>query len=89
MPVYMLKKLDLFPGELVVCDLFRFSYFLTGYASILNLCIISVERMLVIRSPLSYHTKLTYSRVVTALVLAWLDCLLVSSLPFFPWDSQR
>ena len=85
MPAYILKKLGPASGETVVCDLFRFSYFLTGYASIVSLSVISVERMLVIRSPLSYHTKVTHGRVVTALVVAWVDCLFVSSLPFVPW----
>lgn len=87
MPSYILKKFSLgHSADIAVCDTFRFSYFLTGYASILSLSVISVERMLIVKSPLRYTTVVTHRRVILGLTLAWLDALIISSLPFVPWD---
>jgi len=87
MPSYILKKLSLGNSiDIIVCDVFRFSYFLTGYASVLSLSIISVERLFAVKSPLRYTAIVTYRRVIVGLLLAWLDAVLISSLPFVPWD---
>ena len=89
MPSYILKKFSLGDSvNIVVCDVFRFSYFLTGYASILSLSVISVERLLAVRSPLRYTTVVTHRRVILGLIIAWVDALVISSLPFIPWDSN-
>ncbi|EDO41558.1 predicted protein [Nematostella vectensis] len=87
MPAYVIKKSPLALGEFwegFVCDVFRFSYFLSGYASILSLCIISIDRMLTIRNPLTYHTLVTQYRVTVTLVVAWIDAIGISVLPFLP-----
>ena len=91
MPSYMMKKLMTGgqPGAVVVCDLFRFSYFVSGYASILSLCIISIERLIVIRSPLTSAYIVTPRRVTLALLFVWLDALVISALPFFPWPGNE
>lgn len=89
MPSYILKKFTWEePLQTVVCDIFRSSYFLTGYASILSLCVISVERLIAIRNPLDHMTIVTRRGVILALVFVWVDALVVSSLPFVPWDSN-
>lgn len=89
-PSYIAKKFEWNePIQTIVCDIFRASYFLTGYASILSLCVISVDRLIAIRKPLDYVTIVTQGRVVLALIIAWIDALVVSSLPFVPWDSNH
>lgn len=90
MPSYILKKFTWDePTQTIVCDIFRSSYFLTGYASILSLSVISVERLIAVRNPLNHITIVSRRRVVLALVFAWADALLVSSLPFFPWEQDN
>lgn len=90
MPSYILKKFTWDePTQTIVCDIFRSSYFLTGYASILSLSVISVERLIAVRNPLNHITIVSRRRVVLALVFAWVDALLVSSLPFFPWEQDN
>ena len=90
MPSYILKKFTWDePTQTIVCDIFRSSYFLTGYASILSLSVISVERLIAVRNPLNHVTIVSRRRVVLALVFAWVDALLVSSLPFFPWEPNN
>lgn len=89
MPSYILKKFSLGKStDVIVCDVFRFSYFLTGYASILSLSVISVERLLAVKSPLRYTTVVTHKRVIAGLILAWLHAIIISSLPFVPWDPN-
>ena len=92
MPAYILKKALSDPSPLVeelICDVFRFSYFLTGYASILNLCVISMERLLAIRKPLTYDVVVTMKRLSVVLLLAWADAILISSLPFIRWTDEE
>ena len=89
MPSYILKKFSF--GEsmnVIICDIFRFSYFLTGYASILSLSVISVERLLAVKSPLRYVTVVTHKRVIIGLMFAWFDAIVISLLPFVPWDPH-
>ena len=89
MPSYILKKFSLGDSvDIIVCDVFRFSYFLTGYASILSLSVISVERLLAVKSPLRYTTIVTHRRVILGLIFAWFDAVVISSLPFVPWDPN-
>ncbi|XP_068725530.1 adenosine receptor A3-like isoform X3 [Montipora capricornis] len=89
MPSYILKKFSLGDStNIIVCDVFRFSYFLTGYASIQSLSVISVERMLAVKSPLRHKTIVTHRRVVLGLLLAWFDSVIISSLPFISWDQN-
>lgn len=90
MPSYIFKKFTWKePVQTIVCDIFRSSYFLTGYASILSLSVISVERLIAIRNPLNHVTIVTGRRVALALLFAWMDALIVSSLPFVPWESNQ
>ena len=90
MPSYIMKKFTWSASiDNIVCDVFRFSYFLTGYASILSLTVISVERLIAIKNPLRYVTGVTYRRVGMALVFIWLDALVISSLPFVPWTPVK
>ena len=89
MPSYILKKFSFGdPMDIIVCDVFRFSYFLTGYASVLSLAVISMERLLAVKTPLRSTTFITHRRVIMGLLIAWFDALVISSLPFVPWDSS-
>ncbi|XP_078365298.1 histamine H2 receptor-like isoform X1 [Oculina patagonica] len=89
MPSYIFKKFTWEePLQTIVCDIFRSSYFLTGYASILSLSVISVERLIAIKNPLNHVTIVTRRRVFLTLMFVWMDALLVSALPFIPWESN-
>ena len=89
MTSYLAKK-HVFGGtkEQVVCDISRFSYFVTEYASVLSLTAISVDRALAILRPLSYNTTVTSRRMKVVLVTVWCYAILVSSLPFF-WKPDK
>ena len=53
---------------------------LCSTASIVNLCIISVDRHLAINSPLTYHSKMTAKRAKSSIAFAWLFAFFCASL---------
>lgn len=88
MPAYIAKKHAQGGNkERITCDVFRFSYFFSVYASILNLTVISIERFIAIKMPVRHRTLLTQRKMIAVLLLSWLDAALVSTLPFF-WQRK-
>ena len=87
MTSYLTKKY-VFGGEKqkFVCDVSRFSYFVTEYASVLSLTVISIERALSIFRPLTHMLTVTPRRMKVVLSLVWCDAIVVASLPLF-WQK--
>jgi hypothetical protein len=83
MPAYIAKK-HIAGGnkERITCDVFRFTYFFSMYASILSLTAVSLERFIAIKMPVRHRTWLTKEKMIAGLLLSWLDAALVSMLPF-------
>ena len=52
-------------------------------ASILNLCVISLDRYLAIMSPLSYKSMMSRSRAFSAICLVWLCSSAISFVPIY------
>ncbi|XP_070541241.1 D(1) dopamine receptor-like [Ptychodera flava] len=50
-------------------------------ASILNLCVISVDRYWAVMKPFQYQTKMTQKRALLMIIVAWILAALVSFLP--------
>ena len=88
MPAYIAKK-HVVGGwkEGVVCDIFRFSYFFTEYASVVSLTAISLERFISVKMPVKHRMWLTKRKMTAALVVSWFDAAIVSVLPFF-WQKK-
>ena len=57
-------------------------------ASILNLCMISVDRYFVITRPFQYAMKRTPRRMALMIVSVWMSSALISIPPLFGWKSQ-
>lgn len=89
MPAYIAKK-HVKGGwqETMTCDVFRFTYFFTEYASVLSLTAISIERFIAIKIPVRHRTFLTTKKMTVVLVVSWLDAAVVSVLPFF-WHENH
>ena len=88
MPAYIAKK-HITGGikERITCDVFRFTYFFSVYASILSLMVVSLERFIAIKMPVLHRTLLTKRKMITVLMISWLDAALISMLPFF-WQRE-
>ena len=88
MPAYIAKKHTAGGDkERITCDVFRFTYFFSMYASILSLTAVSLKRFIAIKMPIWHRTLLTKRKMITALMLSWLYAALVSMLPFV-WQRE-
>lgn len=83
MPAYIVKK-HISGGikERITCDVFRFTYFFSVYASVLSLTVISLERFIAIKMPVRHRMLLTKRKIISVLLISWFDAALVSMLPF-------
>ncbi|KAH3785739.1 5-hydroxytryptamine receptor 1-like [Dreissena polymorpha] len=71
------------------CDFFTSADVILCTASILNLCMISIDRYFVITRPFQYALKRTPTRMAIMIAAVWLLSVLISIPPFFGWKSKR
>lgn len=88
-PLYLTKKntnSESIDARLV-CDLYRFFYFFTEYASIMSLMAISIERFLTVKYPLKYRNRIRGRVMICVLIACWVEALCVSTMPFY-WRNE-
>jgi hypothetical protein len=71
------------------CEISSMCGILLCGASILHLCAISLERLIAIKWPLSYTSKVTRKRVILALSYIWFQSSLLSLIPVLPVDIAK
>ena len=80
-PFYALRRGNV-ELKTLVCDIFRFSYMLTNYASCLSLLIVTFDRYMHLQFPLKYRVYSTINRMGMVLTCLWIYTLVLCLIPF-------
>ncbi|KAI8423118.1 hypothetical protein MSG28_014200 [Choristoneura fumiferana] len=90
MPVAMVYDiLGTWPFGPVVCDFWVSSDVLSCAASILNLCMISVDRYYAITKPLEYGVKRTPKRMLFCVFIVWMGAAFISLPPVLILGNEK
>ncbi|XP_052772126.1 tyramine receptor 1-like isoform X1 [Mya arenaria] len=87
--VYELLGYEYWPFNDGLCDFFTSSDVIMCTASILNLCMISIDRYFVITRPFQYAIKRTPARMAIMIAAVWSLSVLISIPPMFGWKDDR
>ena len=89
MPIFMASKItadsSVFPGGEVFYDVWRSIDIICGTASIWNLCLVSLDRLLAVAAPLRHLVILTPVRAKAVIVLVWASSLGLSGILNMNW----
>ena len=85
----MYEVIGYWPLSDIVCDIWTSLDVTLCTASILNLCMISVDRYFVITRPFTYAVKRTPRRIVLMITGVWSVCAVISIPPLFGWKTPN
>lgn len=83
LPAYALKKINAF-GEFeqaIICDIYRFSFFVCAHASIMSLLVSTLDRLIALFYSLRYWEIVTRSRITVVVLLSWLFVICFDMVP--------
>ncbi|XP_015684559.1 alpha-1D adrenergic receptor-like [Protobothrops mucrosquamatus] len=83
-----LEVLDLWVFGRIFCDIWAAVDVLCCTASIMSLCIISVDRYIGVKYSLKYPTIMTEKKAVVILGVVWLSSMVISIGPLLGWKEE-
>lgn len=72
----------------VTCEFVSVMFFMSLPASALSLSLLTLERYITLKYPLTHHKVLTKKRAIAALIIKWLYVTIIASLPAMGWVSK-
>ena len=75
--------------NVATCEFVSVMFFMSLPASALSLSLLTLERYITLKHPLTHHKILTRKRAIAALVIKWIYVILVASLPAMGWVDQQ
>ena len=69
-------------GGTLMCNFFGFMMIFSGFATMSIVCMMSIERVICIKHPYLYHTRLSKKHATIFLLCCWILAACVASLPF-------
>ncbi|XP_070177698.1 dopamine receptor 1-like [Littorina saxatilis] len=69
------------------CKMYIFSDIMCSTASILNLCVLAIDRYIHIRKPFQYDEWVTSARTAGVIATVWVVSMLVASVPLVHWAN--
>ena len=87
-PAVIYEVMGIWPLGQLMCSAWTSLDVMLCTASILNLCVISVDRYFVITRPFTYAVKRTPKRMALMISGVWLSSALISIPPIFGWKSE-
>lgn len=92
MPIFMASKItrdgSFFPGGAVFYDVWRSIDIICGTASIWNLCLVSLDRLLAVAAPLRHLVIVTPASAKAVIVLVWTSSLSLSGILHMNWNYK-
>lgn len=85
--VLLLQILDYWVFGRIFCDIWAAVDVLCCTASIMSLCVISIDRYIGVRWPLQYPTIVTEKRALLAMLGVWVLAIVISIGPLFGWKQ--
>ncbi|KAK3089074.1 hypothetical protein FSP39_000573 [Pinctada imbricata] len=82
--VYTQKK---WVGGSYMCDYFGYCMMFFGFATMLIVCTMSIERVLCIKHPFIYTTRLSVKHATIFLLICWLLAAFISALPLLGFGN--
>ena len=85
LPTYALKKINSFGDyeQAIICDIYRFSFFVCAHASIASLLVSNVDRLLALFYSLRYWEIVTKIRITAVVAFTWLFVICFDITPLF------
>ena len=91
LPAYALKKINSFGDseKAIICDVYRFSFFVCAHASIMSLLVSNVDRLLALLYSLRYWEIVTKTRISAVVAFSWLFVICFDIVPLFTAAGEK